>query len=64
VQRGDVIGRILARSEDSADTGMRAVLAALGWSSVAVDPPALIHDVVASQGPDLRPEPVLKLENA
>jgi pyrimidine-nucleoside phosphorylase len=64
VQRGDVIGRILARSEDSADTGMRAVLAALGWSSVPVDPPALIHDVVASQGPDLRPEPVLKLENA
>jgi hypothetical protein len=31
---------------------------------VPVDPPALIHDVVASQGPDLRPEPVLKLENA
>jgi pyrimidine-nucleoside phosphorylase len=63
VQRGGVIGRILARSEDSAETGAQAVLAALDWSLIPVNPPALIHDVVASTGDDSRPDPILTLEN-
>jgi pyrimidine-nucleoside phosphorylase len=46
VQRGEVIGRIFARSEDAARGGEHAVLDALGWSPRPVVAPPLIHDVI------------------
>jgi pyrimidine-nucleoside phosphorylase len=49
---GDVIGRILARSEDAARVGERAVLDALAWSPRPVDAPPLIHDVIMGAGQD------------
>jgi pyrimidine-nucleoside phosphorylase len=55
VQRGEVIGRILARTEAGACVGEQAVLQALAWSPRPVDAPPLIHDVIESQGPDSRP---------
>jgi pyrimidine-nucleoside phosphorylase len=54
--RGEVIGSILARSEDAARVGEQAVLDALRWSSRSVDAPPLIHDVIfgqPSEGSDL-----------
>ena len=45
-QFGQVIGTILARSEDAAHAGEHAVLDALGWSPRPVEVPPLIHDVV------------------
>jgi pyrimidine-nucleoside phosphorylase len=45
-QRGEVIGRIMARTEDAARAGEHAVLAALGWSPQPVEAPPLIHDVI------------------
>jgi pyrimidine-nucleoside phosphorylase len=64
VERGGAIGRILARSEESAETGAQAVLAALDWSNAPVDPLALIHDVITSEGHHPRPDPILTLEDA
>ena len=46
VTGGDVIGAIMARTDDDARIGARAVLGALGWSSRAVDAPPLIHAVI------------------
>jgi pyrimidine-nucleoside phosphorylase len=43
---GEVIGRVLARSDDAADVGVQAVLDSLGVSPVSVDPPPLIHAVI------------------
>ena len=45
-QSGQVIGRILARTEDSAHAGEHAVLDALGWLPEPVEAPPLIHAVV------------------
>jgi pyrimidine-nucleoside phosphorylase len=45
-QRGEAIGRILARSEAAARVGEHAVLDALGWSPRPVEVPPLIHQVV------------------
>jgi pyrimidine-nucleoside phosphorylase len=47
--RGEVIGTILARSEDAARVGERAVLDALRWSPRLVEAPPLIHDVISAQ---------------
>ena len=46
LQRGEVIGTILARSEEAARAGEEAVLGALGWSPRPVDAPPLIYDVI------------------
>jgi pyrimidine-nucleoside phosphorylase len=46
VERGEPIGRILARTDDAARVGQVAVLGALGWSPRPVDAPPLIHDVI------------------
>jgi pyrimidine-nucleoside phosphorylase len=43
---GEVIGRILARSEDAARVAEHAVLDALAWSPQPVDAPTLIHAVI------------------
>jgi pyrimidine-nucleoside phosphorylase len=43
---GDVIGTIMARTDDDARLGVQAVLGALGWSSRPVDAPPLIHAVL------------------
>jgi pyrimidine-nucleoside phosphorylase len=48
VDRGAVIGTILARSADTAAVAERAVLDALGWSPQPVDAPPLIHEVITS----------------
>jgi len=48
VDRGAVIGTILARSADTAAVAERAVLDALGWSAQPVDAPPLIHEVITS----------------
>jgi pyrimidine-nucleoside phosphorylase len=55
LRRGEAIGRILARSEDDARIGELAVLNALGWSPEPVDPPPLIHAVIQSDSPSVRP---------
>jgi pyrimidine-nucleoside phosphorylase len=46
VDRGAVIGTILARSADTAAVAERAVLDTLGWSPQPVDAPPLIHEVI------------------
>jgi pyrimidine-nucleoside phosphorylase len=46
VRSGQPIGRILARSEASAQAGKQAVLAALSWAAQPVDAPPLIHAVI------------------
>ena len=46
VHGGEVIGRVLARTEDAARVGEHAVLDALAWSAQQVDAPPLIHDVI------------------
>jgi pyrimidine-nucleoside phosphorylase len=46
VHGGEVIGRVLARTEDAARVGEHAVLDALAWSAQPVDAPPLIHDVI------------------
>jgi pyrimidine-nucleoside phosphorylase len=46
VDRGAVIGTILARSADTAAVAERAVLDSLGWSPQPVDAPPLIHEVI------------------
>jgi pyrimidine-nucleoside phosphorylase len=46
VDRGAVIGTILARSEDAAAAAEHAVLDALGFSPQPVDAPSLIHEVI------------------
>jgi pyrimidine-nucleoside phosphorylase len=52
VDRGAVIGTILARSADTAAVAERAVLAALGWSPQPVGAPPLIHEVITGRQPD------------
>ena len=47
LRRGEVMGTILARSEEAARVGEDAVLGALGWSDRPVDAPPLIYDVIA-----------------
>jgi thymidine phosphorylase len=46
LRRSETIGRIFARTDDSARAGEFAVLDALGWSSRPVDAPPLIHEVI------------------
>jgi pyrimidine-nucleoside phosphorylase len=67
LHRGEVIGRILARSEDAAQVGAQAVLDALGWTPEPVAAPPLIHDVIRGPGRDIverHDGPIMKLETA
>jgi thymidine phosphorylase len=49
VDRGQPIGRIMARDDQAAGAALAGLLATLRWSDRPVQPPPLVHQVVNTE---------------